>query len=73
MTKERGEGMDRDELQGNLKDPTGLPPPPRAGDRRNGNDQQMPKGAEGREGGSAGSRTSDVADHPPTGKQVREE
>ncbi len=71
MTKGTGEGMDRDELQGNLKDPSGLPP--RAGDRRSGNDQQMPKGAEGREGGSAGSRTLDVADDPPAGKPVRED
>ncbi|MCA1612453.1 MAG: hypothetical protein LC780_16745 [Acidobacteria bacterium] len=55
MTKGTGEGLNRDELQGNLKDPTGLPPRP--GERSKGNDQQMPKGAEGREGGSAGSRT----------------
>lgn len=68
MAKKTGEGVNRDELQGNLKDPSGLPPG--AGDRRSGNDQKMPKGAEGREGGSAGSRSGDFQAEPPAGEQA---
>ncbi len=50
-----GKGIDREELQGNPKDPTGLAR--RTTDSANANDQQMPNGAEGREGGAAGKFT----------------
>ncbi len=55
MDTKSGKGIDRRHLQGNLKDPTGLDR--RTTDSETGNDQQMPNGAEGREGGAAGTFT----------------
>jgi hypothetical protein len=49
-----GAGIPRDQVSGRLQDPTGIDPDSTR--PAPGSDQKAPKGAEGREGGTAGKR-----------------
>lgn len=69
-----GRGIDREQLQGRLQDPTGVDP--FSVDRETQNDQRMPSGGEGREGGAAGKFTGGFPEGgepgPPGGRILTE-